>query len=246
MFNPSAATRRQLTAWKLNHFMKSTIKYLTLGILMQLGSQGYSQEQQPAFFSFVNAVNSDSPTILTVNGTKMGDPFPLGYYSGGMGFVGQSATISIENDSLPPMRTSIPLKPDTSPIVIAYLKLIPSPEGSDAPPKKTIGAIALPCSPDKSGSGLRAVYIGGEQPITVNVKSARSNGTADANVGPQIKLAPGVPIDVPLKSSPLEFFSNGESIGVHDADAGESYILVFFPRPNRKLGFVSALDQPFH
>lgn len=223
--------------------MKFPISRFTLVLLATviLGeTTGRAQEPQPSFFSFLNAINSGDPTTLSVNGKKMGDPAPLGFYTGGMGFMEKNAALSVENGSLPKKEGTLPLSPETCPIAIAYLKVEPAPAGSEAPPKKSIVITAIPCSLAPKSSRVRVVYIGGQDPITLTAKGFPRGGGKTPTAS--LTLRPGIPVELPLKESSLSFFVGDTPVGSRDTEGRDNYLLVFYPDDKGKLVFTSVLD----
>lgn len=226
--------------------MTSLIKHIrSLTALLLLGPTLHAQEQQPSFFSFVNVVTADTPTTLSVNGKKIGGPEPLGYCASGLGFLEKSVLISIENGDLPKKEGALPLSPENSPIAIAYLKIEPPVPGSDAPPKKSLAIAVIPCSPAPNAGRLRAVYLGGKDPINLTVKEYSRN-SAKAPTGIPLKLTPGVAANVPVKGPTVGFFLGDTSIGVQDSEGKENRLLIFYPDLKGQLAFSSTFDFVLH
>jgi hypothetical protein len=169
----------------------------------------------------------------------MGCPYPFGFYTGGMGFMESSATLPITNGKLLPKVQSLQLSPTTSPIIIAYLKIEPPPPG-EGETKKIIKLVGIPCSTAAKTSLLRAVYVGGKDPIVLDIKSGRgSEGKGSAT---QLKLIPDTPVKVSLKGSPLQFFIGDTPVGVYDAESKDNFLLVFYPAADGKLAMTTVLD----
>lgn len=205
-----------------------------------------AQSDQTAFFSFVNAINSTEPTNFYVEGKKIGDPFPQGFSTGGMGLLAKSANITVENGDAAKAEGKITLSPDRSPIVLAWLKVEPPPLGSNALPKKTIKLTEIPCSTAQPGARLRAIYIGGTDPLNLIMRKS-SREIPASGTGVTLTLHPGTPVELPMRGSgPFEFLSGEERIAVHESEGSDNWLLVFFAGHEGKIGSTKTLDCVFH
>lgn len=226
--------------------MRSPISQLAaLGLLLTtIVPAGRAQEPEVSYFSFVNAIATTEPTILTVNGKKIGDPFPPGFYTGGMGFIEKVAAISVKNGDLPPKQGSIALSPLTSPIIISFLKVEEPPPGS-AEPKKTIQLLAIPCATTAKSRQLRAVYVAPDgPPLDVTIVQGRGGPDSASSQGnPTLTLKPRIPLDIPTNASPLTFYVGNKAVGAHDNDSKENFLLIFYVDPAGKIGMTEAVDS---
>lgn len=216
--------------------MKSLIKVVLALVALPV----FAQEPVPSFFSFINAIPSDQPTKLTVNGTEVGADLPLGGYTGGMGFLEKTAALKVENGDLKAREASIPLSAETSPIVVAFLKVTPPPPGSEEPPKKEIMLAAFPCSLAGERK-LRAVYVGDQESVAIQTKVA-NRGNPNGGATKSIELELAKPVEIGTYGNPIQFLSKGKPFGMFDAESNDDFMVIVYPNTDGELQTVSVLD----
>jgi hypothetical protein len=207
----------------------------TLLILSCVTSAAFSQrpEARPGFFSFVNAVTLPGKTILSIDGSVVkADGFASGERTGGIGFAAGKHVFAVENSSdCVPVKLTVALQPDASPIVIAYYV-----EEFDTAKQAMVRHLKLyarPNSPAVDGNqrAFRAIYMaaGGQMEITCNGRPQVLAALSEVSIG-----APGEK-SIVLTRKDAQFAS-------YAPEGAGTYLVLILDHPDGKAAVIIVPD----
>lgn len=135
-----------------------------------LGTVASAQQREIGPFAFVNALDSEKPTYVFLNGDSYK---PKGYLSGQMTYGGRTwagkVLLVAENEDLGRASLAIDIKPDSAPIVVAYVQ---ERELEDGSTKREIKLRAIPSQASKKHS-LSGMYASVTGTATLLVNSGK-------------------------------------------------------------------------
>jgi hypothetical protein len=197
----------------------------------------------PSFFCFVNAIDSEYPTVLRVNGKTIGDAFQSGFVTGGMGFDGSSVKIDITNGESKVDGITVAISPQTSPIVIAYLSSKEKTSTDSIPQVPSIKTIEIPVSSQQGKEGARAIYVGEQAKINILLEKP-SQETNSSNAGQTFTLVKDEPSTISGLKPGTSIFCDERQVGVFDIEGDENWLLVFFDSHKTQDGGIQVAIVP--
>ncbi len=202
-----------------------------------------SSQSEPRYFSFVNAIATDLPTVLKVNGKAIGEPFALGFNAGGLGFDGSSVKVTVENGEFS-KETELPLTADQSPILVGHLVLDQDSLDESGLPRKQIALASIPASSKESASLIRVVYVGEPTPVELMFASEPRDEKPNPRGGVVQTLRSGEPVEISVQA-PLGIFDGGKRIGSFQTQDNDNWILIFYRNSANEINYVSAADYVY-
>lgn len=194
-----------LTKMTKKHFFIHLSNFSILVCLFLFSALLNAQEKIPGPFAFINAVDSEKPTFLYLNGEIYK---PRGYKSGQMTYGARTwagkKSVKVENEELGTDTISIDILPNNSPIVIAYAVESLMEDGKE---KREIKLKAIPNESNKkvfsglfaSNSGNATLVVNGQKYLLEPFKLTTTTSNSTIVFHPEktnsepIKIIPDTP-----------------------------------------------------
>lgn len=177
-----------------------------------------AQQEDLAQFCIINAVESDAPLFISVDGmatTETG--YVPGEFSGLLGYRTGRAKLEAKCGDLLPLESPLPLRRDARTWLVFYRALVPK-EG-EPEPVPALQVLAAP-EPDKRPDryNVATVLVGTTAPVSFALNNQ------------PLQLIPGKAQTAVLTSGELTLTLDKETLARRDLEEKGSFLLVIFPR----------------